>query len=413
MSRSPVFNKHVISYGLYDWASSPMPTLHATFVFAVYFTTTVMPEGGTVAWSQMTALAAFIVAFLSPFTGAMADRHAMRKTFLMVVTAIGVVSGASLWLIKPDPSYAAMAIIISAINIVMMELAFVFYNALLPGISTKENMGKVSGFSWGVGYIGAIACLALALAVFVLPETPPFGLDKNMAEHVRVTMPLAAIWLLLFSLPLFLFVPEGKKAEGSFMTTLKEGWFVVRKTPGLLRFLIARVFYADALVTLFAFGGIFAAKVFGFAQTDVLIFAILLNITAGIGAIFGGWADDRLGAITTIRLSLIALVLAGTIIILSSSAMVFWVIGGVLGVFVGPVQSASRSHVARMSPPGTEARVFGFMMLTGKATAFIGPLLYGWIVLASGQERYGMAVVIVLLMIGLMLLKSAPRDAKT
>lgn len=408
MSRSPVLNKQVVSYGLFDWASSPMPTLHATFVFAVYFTTTVMPEGGTVAWSQMTALAAFVVAFLSPFTGAMADRHALRKTFLLAVTLVGVVSGASLWLIEPDPSFAAMAIILSAVNIIMMEMSFVFYNALLPGISSKQNMGKVSGFSWGIGYIGAIACLAVALAVFVLPETPPFGLDQGMAEHIRITMPLAAIWLLVFSIPLFIFVPEGKKAEGHFITTLKEGWHAVHATPGLLRFMIARVFYADALVTLFAFGGIFAAKVFGFAQTDVLIFAILLNITAGIGAIFGGWADDRLGAITTIRLSLVALIAAGIVIILSSSAMVFWVVGGILGIFVGPVQSASRSHVARMSPKGTEARVFGFMMLTGKATAFVGPLLYGWIVLASGQERYGMVVVIILLMLGLMLLKSAP-----
>lgn len=407
---SALFNRKTISYALYDWASSPVPTLHATFVFAVYFTTTVMPEGGTVAWSQMTALSAFIVAFLAPFSGAFADRQAMRKTMLFAVTIIGVISGASLWFVEPDPSFAMMAIVISAINITMMELAFVFYNALLPGVSSKENLGRVSGLSWGLGYIGAIVCLALALALFVLPETPLFGLDKNMAEHVRITMPLAAIWLLIFAIPLFLFVPEGAKAKGSFIESLKEGWAVVRTTPGLLRFMVARVFYADALVTLFAFGGIFAAKVFGFEQTDVLMFAILLNITAGLGAIFGGYLDDRFGAINTIRFSIIALIIAGTIIMMSSNPKTFWIIGGVLGIFVGPVQAASRSYVARLSPKGAEARVFSFMMLTGKATAFIGPLLYGWIVLASGQERYGMAIVILLLAMGLLLLKSEPQS---
>lgn len=411
MAGTAMNKKQVFSYALYDWASSPMPTLHATFVFAVYFTTTVMPEGGTFAWSQMTAFAALMVAFLAPFTGAFSDRHAMRKTLLFCITMIGVISGSALWFIKPDPSYASMAILLSAINIIMLELAFVFYNALLPGISNKENVGRISGFSWGLGYIGAIICLALALALFVIPEEPIFGLDKDTAEHIRITMPLAAIWLLVFSIPLFLFVPEGPKSTGKFWATLKEGWDVVRVTPGLLRFLIARVFYADALVTLFAFGGIFAAKVFGFEQYDVLIFAILLNITAGIGAIAGGFFNDRFGAIATIRFSLLALAILGTVIMMSSAAQVFWILGGVLGIFVGPVQAASRSHVALMAPKGAEARVFSFMMLTGKATAFIGPMLYGWIVLASGEERYGMGVVIILLLIGLVLLRTEPRKA--
>ena len=395
--------KEIISYALYDWATSPVPTLHATFVFAVYFTTTVMPENGTFAWSQMSALAAFIVAFASPFFGALADGKAMRKTLLLIVTAIGIVSAAALWLVKPDASFATMALVLSAINIVVMEIAFVFYNALLVGVSTPKNIGRVSGFSWGLGYIGAIVCLFLALA-FVMPEVAPFGLDKSMAEHVRITMPLAAVWLLIFSIPFFIFVPEGEKSEGNFKDILVEGWNMVRTTPGVLRFLIARVFYADALVTLFAMGGIFAAKVFDFEQTDVLLFAILLNITAGLGAMIGGILDDRVGALPTIRISLIAMVILGSAAMMTSSATVFWIIGGFIGIFVGPVQAASRSYLARLVPNGVEARAFSFMMLTGKATAFIGPMIYGWIVFLSGQERYGMAIVVLLMLIGYILL---------
>lgn len=395
--------KEIVSYALYDWATSPVPTLHATFVFAVYFTTTVMPENGTFAWSQMSAISAFIVAFAAPFFGALADGKAMRKTLLMIVTGIGVVSAAALWTIKPDASFAMMALILSAINIVVMEIAFVFYNALLVGVSTPKNIGRVSGFSWGLGYIGAILCLFLALA-FVMPEVAPFGLDKSMAEHVRITMPLAAVWLLIFSIPFFVFVPEGKKSEGSYKKTMIEGWLVVKNTPGVLRFLIARIFYADALVTLFAMGGIFAAKVFGFEQTDVLLFAILLNITAGIGAIVGGILDDRVGALPTIRISLIAMVILGISAMMTTSTMVFWIIGGVLGLFVGPVQTASRTYLARLVPEGTEARAFSFMMLTGKATAFIGPMIYGWLVFLSGQERAGMAIVVLLMLVGYILL---------
>ena len=403
MSAQKTGFKEIVSYALYDWATSPIPTLHATFIFAVYFTTTVMPENGTFAWSQMSAISAFIVAFSAPFLGVLADGRAMRKTLLLIATTLGVVSAAALWMIKPDASFAVMALVLSAINIVVMELAFVFYNALLVGVSMPKNIGRVSGFSWGLGYIGAIACLFFALA-FVMPEVAPFGLDKSMAEHVRITMPLAAVWLFIFSIPFFIYVPEGKKSEGSFKEIMIEGWHVVKNTPGVLRFLIARIFYADALVTLFAMGGIFAAKVFGFEQTDVLLFAILLNITAGIGAIVGGFLDDRVGALPTIRVSLIAMVVLGASAMITTTVTLFWIIGGVLGLFVGPVQSASRSYLARLVPEGTEARAFSFMMLTGKATAFIGPMIYGWLVFLSGNERAGMAIVILMMFIGYVML---------
>ena len=403
MNNNKSHNKKIFAFALYDWAASPIPTLHTTFVFAVYFSTTVLPQNGTFAWSQMTAASAFIIALIAPFLGTLADQNASRKSLLLIVTSITALSVATLWLVKPEPQFAPIALILSAITIITAEIAFVFYNGLIVNTSTPQNIGRVSGFSWGLGYIGAIVCLFLALA-FILPEKPPLGLDKADAEHVRITMPLAAIWLVLFSIPFFIFVPEGKKSQRRFKDAMLEGWHVVRNTPGVLRFLIARVFYADALVTLFALGGIFAAKVFGLEQNDVLLFAILLNITAGIGAIIGGFLDDRFGALPTIRLSLIAMIVLGSIIMLTDSITLFWIIGGMLGLCVGPIQASSRSHLARIVPKGTQSRAFSFMILTGKATAFIGPLIYGWIVLLSGQERLGMIVVILLMFIGYVML---------
>ena len=166
-----------------------------------------------------------------------------------------------------------------------MESQFTFYNALLPSVSTPETIGRVSGFSWAAGYIGAIVCLVLALTLFILPETPLWGLDKASAEHVRVTMPLAAAWFLVFAIPLFLWVPEGaaEAGETGVVASLLEGLRTARAIPGLLRFLIARMIYADGLVVVFAFGGIYATNVFGFAHNDVIVFAIAINITAGVG----------------------------------------------------------------------------------------------------------------------------------
>ena len=177
----------------------------------------------------------------------------------------------------------------------------------------------------------------------------------------------------------------------------------------MMRFLLARMLFNDGLVTLFALGGIFAAKVFGFTQTEILLFAISLNISAGLGAIFGGWADDRLGSLRTIRLSLYGLILFGAMAILAPTKELFWIATLCLGIFVGPSQSASRSYVARRAPDENKASLFGLYMVSGKATSFVGPLIYGWLVLATGQERAGMAIVIALTIAGLLLLPKRDR----
>ena len=411
MDKDGINKKTVLSFALYDWAASPLPTLHSTFIFAVYFTTVVMPQGGTVAWAWMTALASIAVAIIAPFSGALADRWHCRKPILFLLTLIAGISGIALWWVAPDQAMIPLALIASGVLIFALELSFVFYNALLPSVSTQETIGRISGFAWGFGYISAIVALIIALRVFVLPNTSPFGLNHDQSEHIRITMPFAALWLMVFVIPFFLYVPEPKVSsteDGS----LKEGWRIIRQTPGMLRFIITRMIYADALVTLFAFGGIFAATVFGFSQIEVLIFAIILNITAGLGAILGGVFDDRMGAIKTIRLSLIAMIVLGGIILMTASPLVFWVAASVMGIFIGPLQSASRSHLSRMAPEGAEARVFSFMMLTGKSTSFLGPLCYGWVVWMTGEDRYGMVVVSLLLIIGLILLKDAPADGK-
>ena len=408
MDSDGINKKTVLSYAAYDWAASPLPTLHATFVFAVYFTTVIMPDGGTVAWAWMTALAGIAVAIAAPFSGIIADRYGWRKRSLFVLTLMAIITGGLLWFVQPETRFAVMALGLSAVMIFATELSFVFYNALLPKVATAKTIGRVSGLAWGFGYIGAILSLGLVLGILILPDARPFGLDADGAEHIRITMPLAAIWLAVFVIPFFLYVPEGQPDPEAH--NLRQTWRLIKQSPGMVRFLITRMIYADGLVTLFAFGGIFAANVFGLSQTEVLIFAIITNLTAGVGAIVGGWADDRLGAIKTIRFNLIALIIIGAVIMLASTPVMFWVMGSLLGFFIGPLQSASRSHLARLAPKNKEAQVFSFMMLTGKSTAFVGPFLYGVVVLMTGQDRYGMAVVLALLIGGLLLLRPAPNQ---
>lgn len=399
-------------WALFDWASSPVPTLHATFVFAVYFSTTIAPDNGTVLWAQMTAITSLLIALLSVFAGRFADSKGLIKHALTISLSIGALSVMGLWYAEPSSGFILYALLLSALSIFMMEIGFVFYNALLVHLVPTEKMGRLSGIAWGIGYVGAVIALSLALAIFILPEQAPFGLDKAQAEHVRATMIFAGLWAIIFYIPLFLFVksPPATPQEGRYLTQVKQAIQDARSIPDMIRFLIARMAFNDGLVTLFALGGIFAAKVFGFTQTEILIFAIALNISAGLGAIGGGWADDRLGALPTIRYALIGLMICGTIAICAPSKEVFWAATVILGLFVGPCQSASRSYVARRAPEDSKASLFGLYMLSGKATSFIGPLLYGWLVYFTGIERAGMAIVIILVVIGYVLL---PKDKET
>ncbi|ETX01451.1 MAG: hypothetical protein ETSY1_07285 [Candidatus Entotheonella factor] len=412
----PGLRKSQLAYGLFDWASSPVPTLHATFVFAVYYVSSVSPENGSAQWAWMNALAAITVAALCPFLGARADAHASRKRWLLAMTLTAALSTAILWWVRPEPAWIWPALALSYVSIVAMESQFTFYNALLPSVATPSTIGRVSGFSWAAGYIGAIVCLVLVLMLFIMPETPALGLDKANAEHVRVTMPFAALWFLVFAVPLFLWVHEGPAAAGQpgVMVTLMEGLRTAQSVPGLLRFLIARMIYADGLVVVFAFGGIYATNVFGFTQNDVIVFAIAINLTAGAGAALIGWLEDRIGGFNTVRLSLGCLLILAAIVLLSPSRLFFWISALMLGFFIGPVQSASRTVVARIVPPDQRARIFGLYMISGKATSFAGPLLYGTLVTVFGTDRAGMAVAVAFFLISLVVLgRTAPGTPST
>ena len=396
-------NKPLAAWALYDWASSPVPTLHATFIFSVYFATAVMPEGGTEAWAWMTSATALCIALCAPFLGRLSDSFGAGKLFLGLTTAIGAIATAALWFVLPDPSFAVLALLLSAVSIFAMETSFVFYNAMLPGLAGRDACGRASGIAWGLGYAGAIVALVAVLALFVLPETPAFGISKVDAANIRVTMCFAALWLCVFSLPLFLYVKAVPRRRDSapYLAQLKQSIAVAMRIPGLPRFLVARMLFADGLVTLFAFGGIYAATVFGFSPTMVLFFAIVLNITAGLGAAIGGIADDRFGSVRVIRVSLVALCVLGGVALAATSATVFWVAGAVLGIFIGPLQASVRTHMARLAPEEHRASLFGLLMLSGKATSFAGPLLYGILVAATGNARAGMIVVILFMFAGL------------
>ncbi len=401
----------VWSWALFDFANSPFTTLVVTFIYATYFTQAIAadPVHGTALWSRGVTATAIVVAILSPLLGALADRGGYRKRFLLVSTAACIAGSVALYFVLPGQVGSALVAFVAA-NIAF-ELANVFYNAFLPDIAPPERIGRVSGFGWGLGYVGGLLALVVALVALVQPEVPWLGFTKVQGENVRATNLLVAAWFVVFSVPIFAFVREDRsrvsrpgrivrETVGQMVDTFAE----IRKYRQIVRFLLARLIYNDGLVTVFAFGGIYAAETFGFPLKEVLVFGIVLNVTAGLGAFAFGWLDDRLGGTLTIQITLLGLIGSSALAVLAPSKAWFWVAGIVLGIFVGPNQSASRSLLGRFVPPDKENEFFGFFAFSGKLTAFLGPFLLGVLTDAFDSQRAGVAVVLVMFVLGSLLL---------
>lgn len=411
----------LLAWCLYDWANSAFSAVIVTFVFATYFTRAVAPtiELGTAWWGYTLSLAGLAVALFSPFLGAVADQGGRRKPWLFAFTALSVGASALLWAVRPGSEYVALALVAVGLAYLCFEFATVFYNAMLPDLAGQGWIGRLSGWGWGLGYAGGVACLLLTLMLFVQAERPLFGLDKEAAEHVRVTGPLVALWLAVFAVPLFLWTPDRRASGLAVGAALRAGmaelWQTVsqaRRYGMIVRFLVARMLYTDGLNTLFAFGGIYAAGSFGMDFPEVIRFGIALNVSAGVGAATFAVVDDKIGAKPTIVVSLIALLALGAAVLLVESKTAFWVLGVGLGVFVGPAQAASRSMMARLAPPALTTEMFGLYALSGKVTAFMGPWLLGWATLAFDSQRAGMATILLFFLAGLALL-AAVKEPKS
>lgn len=406
--------KVIWSWALYDWANSAFTTLVVTFIYATYFTKAMAPDEvtGTTWWGRAVAVSALTTALISPLLGAAADRSGLRKRFLAITTAICIVATILLAFVAPGMANGAMiALTLFVIAEIAFEAGNVFYNAFLPTIASSERIGRVSGYGWGLGYVGGLVCLGIALIGFVQPEVPWFGMSQLEGWNIRATNLLVAVWFMIFALPLFFNVPEKRIAGGSISFRAALGELAqtardIRHYREIVRFLVARLIFNDGLVTVFAFGGIYAAGTFGMSFSEVIMFGVALNVASGLGAFLFGFVDDKIGGKKTILWSLAALTVATALAVWAPTRGWFWVAGILIGIFVGPNQSASRSLMARFVPSKHQAEFFGFFAFSGKATAFMGPLLLSILTDAFNSQRAGIAVVIVFFVVGGVILAS-------
>jgi UMF1 family MFS transporter len=276
-----------------------------------------------------------------------------------------------------------------------------------------EDVGKLSGLGWALGYFGGLVCLALVLFGFIgLAEVKPwFDLPREESEYLRIVPVFVAVWVFLFALPFTLGRDRNLQSSQSLAVLFRTGWHSfllglrkIFKVPEWRNILIGSALYRDGLSTVFAFGGIYAATQFGFTTPEILIFAILLNVTAGIGCVAAAFFEDCLGSLKTIKISLLFLIVSLIAIVMADDKMVFYILALFMGLFMGPVQSATRSLILKVTEVGETAQSFGFYAMTGKAIAFVGPLLFALATDYFGDQKYGLATIIVLFMVGFLMI---------
>ena len=400
------------SWAMFDWANSAFTTLVITFIYATYFTKAMAPDEvtGTAWWSRAVSLSAVLTALVSPLFGAAADRGGSRKKFLAIASVISILATTALAFVRPGLAWGPLiALTLFVIADMSFEVGNVFYNAFLPSIASPERIGRVSGYGWGLGYVGGMVCMIVALVGFVQPDVPWFGMSKELGWNIRATNLLVAGWFLVFALPLFLVVPEVRltPAKLSVRETFQELAQTVRdlrKYSEIVKFLIARVIFNDGLVTIFAFGGIYAAGTFGMTMSEIIVFGIVLNVSSGLGAFAFGFLDDKIGGKKTIMVTIVALFCTTAIAVWAPNRTWFWVAGILLGIFVGPNQSASRSLMGRFVPDKHQSEFFGFFAFSGKATAFAGPFLLGVVAESFHSQRAGIASIMLFFIVGGVLL---------
>jgi UMF1 family MFS transporter len=428
--------KRIWGWYFFDWASQPYNTLLITFIFAPYMKE-LLGDGSRAqaVWGYGIGAAGLLIAICAPLLGAIADKAGGRMRFIWLFSIMYIVGAWGIWYAVPGDFNLTLVMLSFAIGMIGMEFATIFTNAMLPGLGTEEELGKISGSGWAFGYVGGLISLIIMLLLLAEGSTgktligipPIFGLDAEMREGTRSVGPLTALWYAVFMIPFFLWVREPKDKNTVGMGTairqalpdLKATLKALPTQPSLFAYLMSSMFYRDALNGMYFFGGIYAAGVLNWGVIDVGVFGILAVLSGAVFAWLGGKADSRFGPKPVIIVNVLLLTLVAIAVTFISRSSVFglpveatsrlpdiafYVMGVLIGAGGGALQSASRTMMVRQSDPDKITQSFGIYALAGKATSFIAPLSIGLVTDLTGNQQIGITPLIALFLLGLVLL---------
>lgn len=421
-SRSPA-RSQVVAWALWDCGSTGLNAIVATFVFAVYLTSSVgVGIGGSTtpaSWlGRAGAIAGLTVAVLAPAVGVWVESPHRRRVALSVLTVLAVTLTCLMFFIHDRPGYLWAGLVLLGATAACGDLASVPYNAMLRQLSTPQTAGRISGFGWASGYAGSVLLLLVIYLGFISGSDSGPNATRGLLRvplrdglYVREAMLVAAAWLAVFALPL-LFVahrlnePVEDHQPTSMLGGYRKLWTEIsaewRRDRNLVYFLFASALFRDGLAAIFAFGAVLGVNVYGISQADVLIFGVAASVVAAVGAVLGGFVDHRVGSKPVIVASLVAIVILALTLMLLSGSVAFWVCGLLLCMFIGPSQSSARALLLQMAKDGREGVAFGLYTMTGRAVAFVAPWLFSVFVDIFGAIRAGLGGISLVLVAGLL-----------
>ena len=411
--------REIFSWAMYDFANSAFATTVLAVVFGVYFATVVVGNKGAsilgfnvpgdALWGYMVSVSMFLVCLSGPVLGAIADFSRTKKKFLFFCCYLGAISTGLLFFVRQNDYIMAMVFFIIA------NFAFaggnIFYNALLPDIADKKNMGRISGLGWALGYLGGGMCLLLNLVMIQNPQF--FGIPQVNFLPVRISLLSVGIWWALFAFPVFFWTKERNENQ-SFQLhiryvnigfrRLKSTFKKIRNYKHLTRFLLAFLIYNDGIETIIVMAALFANRELGMSQGEIIKCFLLIQGVAFIGALFFGYLCDKINIKISINITLFIWCTVAIWAFFIHSKVEFWMLGCIVGLVLGGSQSASRSLLAIFTPPENSAEFFSFFAISGKFSSVIGPFVYALLRHIFGTCRASILALIGFFVIGLFIL---------
>jgi len=402
-SSPPVKTREIVGWAFFDFANSSYTTVIVTVGFGVYYTKLVVPgEQADFLWSLGIFLSNLIVMLTAPVIGAMADDVGRKKLFLLGTTLLCVTGTAALYFVSPGLALVGLVLF------VISNLGFAYGEnlvaAFLPEISTPKNVGRISGFGWGLGYFGGLLCL-----IAVRPLLAG-GFELDNLANLRLAWLATAVFFLVAAIPTFAFLreraPRGPRRRfGAYFrisferiaTTAR----ALRHFSELARFLLVFFVFSCGLMTVIAFAGIYAERTIGYTPDELIGLFISLQVSSAAGAFIFGFVQDRLGARRTIQVTLVLWILVCVGAYVSQSKGMFLAVAMAAGLGIGSLQSASRGMVGLFSPVEKSGEFFAFWGFAGKGAYTLGPLVFGVISSASGSQRVAILSTAVFFVAGL------------
>jgi MFS transporter, UMF1 family len=412
----------VLSWGLWDVGATGVNAIVITFVFSVYLTSAVgdgLPGETTPQSWLFRALAAsgIVVALLAPATGVWVDAPWRRRRVLALLTGVVVLLTASMSLVRDDYHYLWLGLVLLACTAACSELSTVPYNAMLRQLSTPQTSGRISGFGSAMGYFGSVMLLLIVYVTLIAGDGDTrglFGIPAADGQNVRAAMLLAAVWFVVFAVPIFVAVPSPPHTPGdprdrvgfvgAYRQLKREIVGEWHRDHNVVYYLVASAVFRDALTGIFTFGAVLGVSAYGISDANVLLFGVSASVIAAFGAFIGGIVDDRMGSKKVILGSLASLTVIAVVLWSLSGPPAFWICGLALCLFVGPTQSSARTLMLRMSADGKEGVTFGLYTTTGRAVSFLAPFLISVFIDWFGTVRAGIGGLMVVLVAGMVMM---------